>query len=535
MKRHDESFLDYKKRVIDPVSASFCSAKWYNATIWLGHGQTTSCHHPPAHNIDVAELEANPSAIHNTKHKKLMRKYMQEGIRPEECEYCWKVEDIEGHSTISDRVYKTDLHSDAEILKASKAPWEEDTLLKTLEISFERTCNFACSYCNPAFSTTWVNDIKKSGPYRNILSDGRGHFTDIAPWAASPKDEDENPYIKAFWRWWESDLADNLEEIRITGGEPLMAASVWKMFDWFKNNQKRARSMRFAMNTNLVPKQELLEKLIDASHHIPHFTVYTSNESIGKHSEYIRDGMIYDEWKDNIERLITEGNLKALNMMMTINSLCLASITEFMDDMFEIKRKHGADYPIMSLNLLRFPSFQSPAILPTHMKDMYRDKLRVWLANKLEQNEKDVTGKKLLLEIEQAQIERLIDYLGNVDTPHRNTAEKELLYNDFKNFYLQYDVRRGKDFRATFPKEFVDFIDSIDVPVPTREEITANKYRRELNVITPSRGNPMTAEEYKQSTGYIPPSGPNPATTEEYDTKVSRGWDTTNDTLGKNV
>ena len=45
----------------------------------------------------------------------------------------------------------------------------------------------------------------------------------------------------------------------------------------------------------------------------------------------------------------------------------------------------------------------------------------------------------------------------------------------------------------------------------------------------------MTAEEYKQSTGYIPPSGPNPATTEEYDTKVSRGWDTTNDTLGKNV
>ena len=100
-----------------------------------------------------------------------------------------------------------------------------------------------------------------------------------------------------------------------------------------------------------------------------------------------------------------------------------------------------------------------------------------------------------------------------MDTPHRNTAEKELLYNDFKNFYLQYDVRRGKDFRATFPKEFVDFIDSIDVPVPTKEEIATNKYRRELNVISPSTGNPAT------TVGYDVPSG----------------WDTTNDTLGKNV
>ncbi len=31
-------------------------------------------------------------------------------------------------------------------------------------------------------------------------------------------------------------LADSLEEIRITGGEPLMAPSVWKLFEWFKDN-----------------------------------------------------------------------------------------------------------------------------------------------------------------------------------------------------------------------------------------------------------------------------------------------------------
>ena len=35
-----ETFHGYKERMIDSVSESYCAAKWYNATIWLGHGQT---------------------------------------------------------------------------------------------------------------------------------------------------------------------------------------------------------------------------------------------------------------------------------------------------------------------------------------------------------------------------------------------------------------------------------------------------------------------------------------------------------------
>ena len=62
--------LDYKKQILDTKSASFCGAKWYNATIWLGSGMTTSCHHPLPHKIDLEEIKTNPSAIHNTVQKK---------------------------------------------------------------------------------------------------------------------------------------------------------------------------------------------------------------------------------------------------------------------------------------------------------------------------------------------------------------------------------------------------------------------------------------------------------------------------------
>ena len=98
--------LEYRQEVLDKLSPSFCAAKWYNATIWLGSGQTTSCHHPPAHAIDAEAVKTNPSALHNTDKKKADRELMLKGERPSGCEYCWKIEDM-GVDAVSDRVYKS--------------------------------------------------------------------------------------------------------------------------------------------------------------------------------------------------------------------------------------------------------------------------------------------------------------------------------------------------------------------------------------------------------------------------------------------
>jgi hypothetical protein len=37
-----------------------------------------------------------------------------------------------------------------------------------------------------------------------------------------------------------------------------------------------------------------------------------------------------------------------------------------------------------------------------------------------------------------------------VDTPHSEAFDLPTLQNDFKQFYQQYDQRRGKDFKYTF-------------------------------------------------------------------------------------
>ena len=437
--------LEFKRTQLDTKSASFCAAKWYNATIWLGSGQTTSCHHPLPHQIDLEEIKTNPKAIHNTRQKKFEREQMQQGERPQGCEYCWKIEDI-GADNVSDRVYKSKIYSQDSLNTAFNTPCQQDVDLQTLEISFDRTCNFACSYCNPAFSTTWVKDIKNNGAYQNLESDGRNHFTHAHDSAQRYGYGEFNPYVDAFWRWWESDLHRTLKELRVTGGEPLMSADMWKLMDWFKTNHGKSNT-RLAINSNLCPKDELMDKLIDASHHIKHFDVYTSAEAVWGQAEYIRDGMNFKQWRNNMTRLIEQGSLDGLHVMCTINALSLDSLPELINMMVAWKQQYGQDYPNFTLNILRFPSFQSPVVLPLHIKQRAINKLKL-------QTE---IYKQQLHDMELNQMNRLIHYLETVESPHAGADTVEKLQHDFKHFYQQYDQRRNKNFHNTFSEEMVEW------------------------------------------------------------------------------
>ena len=441
----NESDLQYKRRVIDIKSASFCAAKWYNATIWLGSGQTTSCHHPLPHAIDVEAIKTNPKAIHNTPQKKKERRMMQQGERPSGCEYCWKIEDIADQEDasdeiISDRVYKTVIYDDGDLNEAFNTPPEQDVDLQTLEIAFDRTCQFACSYCNPAFSSTWVKDIRRNGGYTNLVSDGRNHFTHEHPSSQLYTITDVNPYVEAFFKWWETDLHKTLKELRITGGEPLMSGYTWRLIDWFQQNRGESQT-RLAINSNLGFTQDKLERLLDATQGIE-LDLYTSNESIGRHAIYIRDGLDWDQWCSNVVYLLDSGKLRGLHVMCTINALCLVSLAEFLWKIVKLKKKYGKDAINFSLNILRFPSFQSPLVLPLEMRRQYVEEL---------QKLAPAAG-MYIHEYEYNQLIRLIEYLTTVDSPHGGAMTNSILQRDFKNFYEQYDQRRGKNFRDTFPQ-----------------------------------------------------------------------------------
>jgi hypothetical protein len=433
--------LEFRQQVLDTKSASFCAAKWYNATIWLGSGQTTSCHHPPAHAIDLEEIKTRPSAIHNTVEKKIDRLNMQLGNRPAGCEYCWKIEDM-GRDSISDRVYKSKIYPIKALDEAYTQPHQADVNLRTLEIAFDRTCQFACSYCNPAFSSTWVRDINQNGPYAGLVSDGRNHFTHAHDRSQLYRYGETNPYVEAFFAWWETDLHKTLQELRITGGEPTMSGDLWKLIDWFKTNQGRSQT-RLAINSNLGMDRLRLLDFIKRIQGIPHLEIYTSQEATDAQAEYIRDGLDYDLWMHNVQELLEHDVIKAVHCMATINALCLDSLPDLLNQLIRLKQVYGRERVNFTLNILRFPSFQSALVLPDELRSKYKHSLETWLT--LNQSN------PLLQEHEINHVRRLIDYLDVVKTPHSEAFELDKLRSDFRQFYQQYDQRRGKDFVSTFP------------------------------------------------------------------------------------
>jgi organic radical activating enzyme len=431
--------LEFRQQVLDTKSASFCAAKWYNATIWLGSGMTTSCHHPPAHQVDLNAVKTNPKLLHNTAEKKADRAKMLTGERPAGCEYCWKIEDM-GRDAISDRVYKSKIYPIEALNQAFTTPVEQDVDLRTLEIAFDRTCQFACSYCNPAFSSTWVKDIRNNGPYANLVSDGRNHFTHTHDSSQLYRFGETNPYVTAFFEWWESDLHKTLQELRITGGEPLMSGETWKLLDWFKENRGRSTT-RLAINSNLGAEVDV-DRLLDSVEGLE-VDIYTSNESTDTQAEYIRDGLDYKQWLFNVGRLAASKKIRAVHVMCTINALCLDSLPAFIDEIYRFKQIYGKNSVSFTLNILRFPSFQSPLVLPDELRTHYRDQLIKVLIKYKESS--------LLHEHEHNHLQRLIDYLDIVKTPHSEAFELPKLQNDFCEFYKQYDRRRGKDFVSAFP------------------------------------------------------------------------------------
>jgi organic radical activating enzyme len=310
-----------------------------------------------------------------------------------------------------------------------------------LEIAFDRTCQFACSYCNPAFSTTWVKDIRNNGPYQNLVSDGRNHFTHTHDSAQLFKITESNPYVDAFFAWWETDLHRTLTELRITGGEPLMSAHTWRLVDWFRDNRGRSNT-RLAINSNLGTDIDI-DRLLASTEGMA-IDLYTSNEAVSVQAEYIRDGLVWDDWANNVERLLDSGQFRGIHVMATINALCLSTLDQLLECIMNWKLEYGKDAVSFTLNILRFPSFQSPLVLPDAQRTVYRQRLVTWLEH--------WADSEFIHEHEVNHTQRLIDYLDVVKTPHSDAFEMPKLLNDFRQFYTQYDQRRSKDFSAVFPE-----------------------------------------------------------------------------------
>jgi organic radical activating enzyme len=452
---------------LNSVGNGMCLAKWTQVTMHLQLGHTHSCHHPRTHEISKSEIKRNPSALHNTSYKKRRRKEMLEGGRPEECDYCWNVED--NSDRFSDRTFKSsESWSLPHFDEITQLGWREDYNPKYVEVAFSNACNLKCSYCGPAFSSKWMEEIENKGAYPTT-----DRFNDLKynrdenkmPF----KQTEHNPYVEAFWKWW-PDLYKDLHTFRITGGEPLLSKDTWGVLDYIIENPNPNKRLNLAINSNLCVPDKLIDRFIEKiqkicdENRVNEFVVFTSVDTWGEQAEYARNGMIFNQFWDNVNKVLEKCSRVNLTFMSTYNALSVPNYDKLIYGVYDLKKTYGSSdrywqsAAFLDTSYLRYPSHQTVQILPQDFsKNIFRQaQLTDFMGVPLFENK--YIGYS---DIEIQKIKRTYDWM--ISAKH----DEHMLRNqyNFGKFIEEHDKRRGTDFIKTFPEleEFYQFCKSIKI------------------------------------------------------------------------
>lgn len=434
-------------QITNEISPTFCLAKWHHVTMYMHMGQTHSCYHPAPHNIPLEELKDNPSALHNTLQKKKERAEMLVGEKPKGCQYCWNVEGL-GSDHISDRhIRNAALYHQDMVNEITSNPWNHNVNPDYIEISFSNECNFKCGYCHPKHSSSYYSEIKQHGPYPKVKNHGNS-----IEWFKVHQEE-ENPWIEAWWKWW-PEMSKTLNILRITGGEPLMHKSTWRLFDTLREEPKP--HLELNLNSNLGVKTAMVERLADnvndllSNNRIKGFKVFSSMDTWGKRAEYLRTGLDVNLWEKNLD-LFVRKTASPITFMCTFNILSVTSYVSFLEKVLEWRSKYKDVYDnsktrkiIFDIPYLKEPLQYDMLILPKEEYLPYFDKILNFIKDNLDENDSTKFS-----DLEYERFRRVRDYFAT-----KSYSEERILEGrkDFYNWFTEYDNRRNVNFLETFPE-----------------------------------------------------------------------------------
>jgi len=310
---------------------STCLAKWLQVTIDLHHGVSKSCHHTRWTEIDPKNIIENPQELHNTVQKDIERTQMLSNIKPESCNYCWRHEK-KISSTSSDRFQKS--NSDWANFGYDQDPFDQkDPTPSYVEVMFDKICNLSCAYCSPDSSSKIENEIKKLGPFPDLVNEHRSSRLVPSPY--------KSEFIKSFFNWLPH-LLPKLHTLRVTGGEPLLSHHTFKLIDYLGHRENK--HLIFSLNTNLMLSDHLLTQFYrninKLQSKVKEVHIYTSLEAHGQTAEYIRQGLNYPNFMINLKQLLKKCPQTQVTIIATINKLVISNFDLFLLDIAKLKSSH---------------------------------------------------------------------------------------------------------------------------------------------------------------------------------------------------
>lgn len=301
-------------------NSSACVFKWGWNTFRVYTGKSSSCHRVKPVPVDINNFDA----FHNTPEIIQDRKLMLDGQWPvgRGCEYCKNIEDKGG---ISDRLYHNNI--------PGLTPVDFDQGLQVTpsisEIYLHNTCDLACVYCLPEFSSRINQELKNFGPYP----------IGIQPLAEHP---DRDKFFDAYVMWLRQNI-HKLSRISILGGEPLLQKEFWQILDLLQDIGHK--DLELSIHTNLNSASKTLDQFVSkvkqltAARLIKRCHVSASIDCWGPQAEFVRWGLNLDRWQRNFEYLISHSWI-GISVHQVVTALTIKTAVELQRRVAEYKKTY---------------------------------------------------------------------------------------------------------------------------------------------------------------------------------------------------
>jgi pyruvate-formate lyase-activating enzyme len=436
-----------------------CDLKWNYPIFNLDRGEFRSCCRTPSSKVTEEELtEYGIDAFLNNPKMKQSRMDLIKGIKTSDCNTCWQIEDSNmtsprqggsqfwNHLRTRKQVDNVEYDEKLLQLKLDSVVDLDDPILSSkypymLEISLGNTCDMKCMYCNHHYSTQWASEEIKLG---RITQEQYDREFPKAPASFDNK----------FWEWFNSVGVTYCSRIGIIGGEPLIMPEFYTFVEKLieaRKQSSRVKPTSLWIVTNLNTPKNYLDKFLK---YLPKLSetfnveILVSMESVGRKAEYIRNGVDWTRFTNNLDRLLSNKDLKFnFGFIPSLNALSVSSLKEFVIFTEELYRKY--DRPVaIKQSIVNFPSQQSPFILTSDFAK-YVDDCIAYMEPKV--------AEMPIVPDYQGRWDTFIEFLRPLgDSLRNNTIDRTDQRKKFAEWFDDFDRRRKINLVETFP-EYAEF------------------------------------------------------------------------------
>lgn len=377
--------------------------------------------------------------IWNNDNMRRIRKQVLGGVRPPECEPCFKLEDqgVESlrlrHLNKNIPEARINLYPRAASLIDSdfNMPFE----IPTMEIKLNNLCNLKCRMCNPMDSTSW-NDWDKVVDFyskeKNFLVRKIEDLNLVSKPYLGPFDDSDN--------WWASfkKLLPYFRRVEFAGGEPLMDPQHYQILDMLAPYGDQIE-IKYATNLTTLGKSNRT-----VWQYWPKFksvAVNVSIDGIGASYEYVRGNASWAELVNNVKQIQTIPNISRIVGAVAVqvsNVLVLDKMIKYFLDDIGI---------VFYTNMVNYPNVLSVQVLPNELKALAITRLRA--VRELVPEFRYVKENPVLEQLTYGQIDGIINYIQANDISDR--------WEDCVKFNQQLDASREQSFTDVTP-EFKPYV-----------------------------------------------------------------------------